>query len=76
MLKSYSSFPYFCSTERSIPNSVDENKYHGAVDESSTVLYINRLPLLCEKFGAVPLVLVGLMPAVRQNTKVPPGTSC
>ena len=42
----------------------DEKKLHGAVDESSSEQQfhkLTRLPLLCENFGAILLVLVGLM---------------
>ena len=53
----------------------DEKKFHGAVDKSSSDqnnIFVNRtrLPLLCEKSGAILLVLVGLTAgrlAVRQN---------
>ena len=49
----------------------DEKKHHGIVDEC----FINwtRLPLLCEKSGAILPVLVGLTAgrlAVRQNTEI------
>ena len=41
----------------------DEKKLHGAVDKSSSEQQFrkwDRLPLLCEKSGAILLVLVGL----------------
>ena len=41
----------------------DEKKLHDTVDKSSSEQrFVNRmrLPLLCEKYGAIPLVLVGL----------------
>ena len=46
----------------------DEKKHHGIVDESSLKQQFRKLYLLCEKSGAILLVLVGLMagrPAVR-----------
>ena len=50
-------------------------KHHGAVDKSPlNNSFVNRtqLPLLCEKSGAILLVLVGLTagsPAVGRNTR-------
>ena len=48
----------------------DEKKLHDAVDESSSEQHFRKLdtlPLLCEKSGAILLVLVGLMAAWQSS---------
>ena len=38
----------------------DEKKHHGAVDEASSEQQFRKLDMLCEKSGAILLVLEGL----------------
>ena len=50
----------------------DEKKLHGTVDKSSSHnIFINwtRLPLLCEKSGAILLVIVGLTAAWQASSQ-------
>ena len=51
-------FPAFLKEHR---KKKGEKKCHCAVDESYSFVNRARLPLLCEKSGAMLLVLVGLM---------------
>ena len=52
----------------------DEKKHHGAVDKSSSEQQFcnrTRLPLLCEKSGAILLVLMGFTTGRRQSDEIP-----
>ena len=47
----------------------DEKKHHGAVDEPSLEQQFRKLDMLCEKSGAILLVLEGLTQAGGSETK-------